>query len=400
VTAARVAAVFVLATLAAAQESVPAIDRIADRANHQNPYFSAQALKALKARGSEALPALERFIARRTHLALAPLVVEWLGEVPEDGARAILAKALADRRFPWRPQAARSLAKGARPAEVGILLGLAKDALPAVREPALAALGDLAMREPSLRAQALPALEAGLADPLFEPRLAAAEALMKLGEKTPLPILLEALGVERRYFDLDFGVLARRRSWDAVKPLAGADVPYDPASGRAQNASAIAEVARRLGVKADVRAPLAPDVEDAVFGIEVRSCRSGDQWIRITSGGELVLGHYDLERKKLDPARAAELLKLVRSVNGPQSRESRLLPGAFFGRPGCDFEKWYVPEETALVRLNVGLEGRPEALQALHDAIGAALEAAWGAGARHDFDDRAAPFAKPGEEED
>ena len=93
-------------------------------------------------------------------------------------------------------------------------------------------------------------------------------------------------------------------------------------------------------------------------------------------------------------------VKLVRSVTGPQSRESRLVPGAFFGRPGCDFEKWYAPEETALVRLNVGLEGRPEALQALHDAIGAAIEAAWGAGARHDFDDRAAPFGKPDVGED
>jgi hypothetical protein len=132
----------------------------------------------------------------------------------------------------------------------------------------------------------------------------------------------------------------------------------------------------------------------------VRSCRVGDQWVRLTAGGEIVLGHYDLERKKLEPARAAGLLKLLQGVAAPERPESRLVPGAYFGRPGCDFEKWYLPDEAALVRLTVGLEGRPEALRSLHEALGAAVEAALGASVRQEFDDRAAPFAKPDESED
>jgi hypothetical protein len=394
------AGLILLATLSPSQESAPTLDRIADRANHQNPYFSAQGLKALKTKGAEALPALERFVQRRSILALAPLVVDWLGETPEDGARRLLRTALADRQFPWRPQAARALAKAVRPDEMDVVLALAKDPLPAVREPAFQALGDLASRNPELRAKALPVLEAGLSDKLFEPRLAAAEALLKLKEKTPLPILVEALGVERRFFDLDFGVLARRRAWDALKPLAGEGVAYEPAVPPAKSAEAIAEIARRLDVKPGSRPTLPADVEDAIFGIELRSCRAGDQWIRITSSGELVLGHYDLERRKLEPARAAELLKLVRATGAPESPESRLAPGAYFGRPGCDFEKWYLPDEAALVRLTVGLDGRPDALRALHEALGAAIEALWGASVKQDFDDRAAPFAKPDEGED
>src|SRR5262249_29629028 len=95
--------VFVCSLLPAqesAPESAPNVDRIVEKANHQSPYVSAQGLKALKAQGAAALPALERFIARRSILALAPLVVDWLGEVPEDGARAVLRQGLAHRGFP------------------------------------------------------------------------------------------------------------------------------------------------------------------------------------------------------------------------------------------------------------------------------------------------------------
>ena len=215
----------VLALLAAclvAQESRPAesgpsIEKVVERANHQNPYYSAQGVKMLKARGAAALPALEEFVARRSVLALAPLAVEWLGEVPDERARALLRRALADASFPWRPQAARALAKGARPADVDTFVALARDPLPAVREAALGALGDFAVRDPAARPRAIRALEAGLADPIFEPRLASAERLHALGEKSALPILVEALGAERRFFELDFGVIARRRAWDALK---------------------------------------------------------------------------------------------------------------------------------------------------------------------------------------
>jgi hypothetical protein len=260
--------------------SAPTLDRLADRANHQSPYLSAQGVKALKTQGPAAVAALERFVARRSILALAPLVVEWLGELPEDDrARAMLRSALADRQFPWRPQASKALAMRPRPTEIDLLLALAKDPLPAVREPALIGLGDLGSRETTLRPRALAALEAALADPMFEPRLAACEALVRLGEKPP-PLLYEALGVERRFFDLDFGVLARRRAWAALEPVVGKGTGYDPAVGRVRNATALAEVARRLGRAPESRPSfLPPDVDDAIFGLEVRSCRAGDQWV-------------------------------------------------------------------------------------------------------------------------
>ena len=197
-----------------------------------------------------------------------------------------------------------------------------------MREPRFGALGDIGAEGPGAaaargRARSRP----GSPTRCSSRRLAAAEALLKLGEKSPLPVLVEALGVERRFFDLDFGVIARRRAWDALKPLVGEGVAYDPAAGRAKNADAIREIARRARSVAAARAirRSAGDVEDAVFGIEVRSCRAGDQWIRLTSGGELVLGHYDLEQKKLDPkarrraarARARGAVRVPRAGSRP-----------------------------------------------------------------------------------
>jgi hypothetical protein len=59
-----------------------------------------------------------------------------------------------------------------------------------------------------------------------------------------------------------------------------------------------------------------------------------------------------------------------------------------------------MPDEAALVRVSVGQEGRPEALERLHAALGAAIESAIGPGAAQEFRDRSAPFAKPDAGED
>jgi hypothetical protein len=404
------AAVLALACAGAAgQESLPAADRIADRANHQNPYFSAQGLKALKAQGDGAIPALERFIARRSLHALAPLVVEWLGEVPEDRARAILVTALANTAFPWRPQAARALARAPRPGELDLLGRLARDALPAVREPVLLALGDLGVRDAALRPRILAAIRPGLEDAVFEPRLAAAEALLRIGDLGCVPALVAALSVERRFFDVDFGVLARRRAWIALEPLVGTGVGYDASAGPARNADALAEIARRLEKVAETRpvrsrpaggAPTAPDVTDATFGIEIRSCRAGDDWVRVTAGGELVLGHYDLERRRMGERHAATIAELLRGVTPAGAAVPRLDAGAFLGRPGCDFEKWYLPDETGLLRVTVGLEGRPEELEKLRLAVVAAIEETFGHERAQGFLDRGAPFGPGGDDRD
>ena len=170
-------------------------------------------VKMLKARGAAALPALEEVREpgdRCSRSRRSPS--SGSGRCRTNARGRCCVRALADAAFPWRPQAARALAKGARPADVDMFTALARDPLPAVREAGLGALGDLAVRDPAARPPAIRALEAGLADPIFEPRLASAERLHALGEKSALPILVEALGAERRFFELDFGVIARRRA--------------------------------------------------------------------------------------------------------------------------------------------------------------------------------------------
>jgi len=59
-----------------------------------------------------------------------------------------------------------------------------------------------------------------------------------------------------------------------------------------------------------------------------------------------------------------------------------------------------LPDEAGLLRLSVGLAGRPEALEALHKALEGVVESAFGPALGQEFSDRTAPFAKPDEGED
>jgi hypothetical protein len=141
----------VVASGAAAQESAPSIEKVVERANHQNPYYSAQGVKALKERGAAALPALEQFVARRSLLALAPL----------SSTGSARCRTMARARCPARrrrgvPGGRRQPGRSRRreAVEVESSAAPARDA-PAVREPALVALGEIAAKDAAVRACAI-----------------------------------------------------------------------------------------------------------------------------------------------------------------------------------------------------------------------------------------------------
>jgi hypothetical protein len=368
------------------------LERLVERANHANPYLSAQAAKALEKQGAAALPALEAFVARRSIYALSAPVVTWLGTLDDDRARATLRRAAFDREFPWRPYAVRALAVHPAAEDRGAFLRLLADKLPQVREAAAAGLGAAgAPSDPAAEVLERDALRAALGDASFDVQAAAAEALKKRGDASGLPAMLDALTLSRRFFDLDFGEIARRRAWAFVAPFAKG-VVFDPGAPAAEREPALAKVRAALGGDAPASRPIAEDAGDVVFGLEVRSCRRGDAFIRLTAAGEIVVGQYDLRRIRLKPA-ALEALRteLVTA--------QRTAPAPLYGRPGCDFERYYLPDEEGLKRITVGPEGRPPEMRRLSALLREAIRDGLGPEAAAEHVERVAPYAAPEEED-
>ncbi|HYC78719.1 MAG TPA: HEAT repeat domain-containing protein [Planctomycetota bacterium] len=379
-----------------AQESAPAAEsravdwrRLLDRANSDNPYFSAGATKVLEARGLEAWPALDSFVRRRSIYALSAPVTTWLGKLDHPPARALLRRAARDPEFPWRPYAVRALAEAPREDDRALFRDLLEDPLPAAREAAAEGLG----RCPATASDdETAALRARLADSSFDVRAAAADALFKRGDRSALPVMVDALDLVRRFFDLDFGEIARRRAWALVAPIAGEGVPYDPGAPPEHRAFAMTILRRRLALDASPDgaasrpAAWAPDVDRVVFGLEVRSCRRGDAFLRLTAEGDLVTGQYDLKAGRIPPALLATLREEIERARAVPERP-------LYGRPGCDFERYYLPDEDGLRRLTVGPEGRPAGLTRLAALLTEALRETQGDVAAEAHLRRTAPFA-------
>jgi HEAT repeat protein len=388
----------------ASREAGADLDRVVERANHQNPYLAAQAAKVLEARGAAAMPAVLRFVERRSIYALSAPVTTWLGELEAAEARALLERCAFDREFPWRPYAVRALAARPRPVDRATFLRLTSDLLTPVRESAAAGLGALPAPPAGAEGDDVPALRALLADVSFDVRAAAAESLAKRGDLAGVPVMLGALDLTRRFFDLDFGELARRRAWNVVLPVVGEGLPFEPGSPPEARRVWIEVAKTRWAARAAAAgsggatsrpedASWPPDVADVVFGLEVRSCRRGDEFLRLTAEGELVAGQYDLRRGKLSPEAWSEIRQALETVR-------KVDPNPHYGRPGCDFERYYLPDEGGLLKITVGNEGRPAGVRRLSGLLLNAMGDLFGDSALSKHLDRVSPFASPEEEDD
>ncbi len=396
-----------LVGLAAAQESKPSLEKIIERANNASPYIAAQGVKALANVGLAALPELQGFIERRSRYALSPLFVAWLGDLPPNqDADRVLIDAVRDPAFPWRPIATKSLARRSGGGDLGFWRSLGDDALPAVREACMDGLARCASEHASDRDAVVGILRRHLDDVAFEPRLAAAEALLRCGDRSGLWTLAHALAAERRFFAIDFGELARRRAWLTLQPLVGNDTGYDPGLAPRRQESALEAVGARVGALVGTESrPTSrasdsqADAEAVLFGLEVRSCRRGDIFLRVTAKGELVVGNYDLRHYPIDPARFAALrVTLTPPKALDEEHEARPGQEVWLGRAGCDFERHYFPDERGLIRVTVGLDGRPKSLQAVIDGLSDLLETVAGAEEAAKFDSTTEPFARPEDE--
>ncbi len=303
--------------------------------------------------------------------ALGPPILEALGAARSAELRALLWSTLQQADFPWRPSSARALAERPKASEAARFVPLLSDALGEVR--AAAAEGLMRSHGP------LPPLRQALEDEDERVRRAAAVALVRAGDRRPLWLLAEELVREDRWFERPSGQAARILAARALERL-GVDLhdldpsaePATPAS-RAAHAALAADLTAELGPR-PVLLPQqrAGSSRPARLGLELRSCREGELWLRWTAGDQLLVGQGNPVALDLPAGTTARLEELL--ANGLEAIGTQRM----FGTPGCDLEQLLLrgarSETLLLVKGPEPVPGlRPEALSRAWSALAASL---------------------------
>jgi hypothetical protein len=359
------------------------LDRLLRLAREASPVVRPQAARRLVDRGAEAA---ERVRAEaggtpEGYAALGQDLLELLGELDDAELRADLWEAFGDRDFPWRPSVARTLAKTARGGEAERFRAALGDPVATVRAAALVGLATLDHRA------ALDAVRARLADPDDRVRREAAVLVDRWGDASTLWWLVEDLQRTDRFFDLDTGRLARFESLRRLAPRLDGDLGFAPerTPSDPDNAAALERIAARVTELAG-EPPELPRVARAggadvaaVLGLEVRSCRRGEHYLRWGADGTLWVGTGNATRIALDAATGAALTREAGAALRAVGEQD------FWGEPGCDVEVYYVAAADGDVRALRVSKGpgrvaglRPEPLGELSRALLASLPAAAG----------------------
>jgi hypothetical protein len=298
---------------------------------------------------------IERLLteAGPTNATLAKLgsaLVEVMGEFEDTRLRARLWTAVDDPDFPWRPYAARGLAAGALDLEHGRFVALLTDPIGPVRAATIGALEAL-----DARAQA-PAVRALLADEVGAVRRAAADLLVRWGHDDALWFLFEELGRDDRFFDRPTGREARYKAERQLKTHLGDLGEYDAGHGPVRNAGALAALATAIEARAGARPELPPvarasaqPIAGEAIGLELRSCRRGEFFLRWTRDDRLLVGQGTPAIVELAPGTTARLLVVGAAQTAKVERRS-------FGSPGCDIEllHWRPADNTTVWLVSKG----------------------------------------------
>ncbi len=341
-----------------------------------------QAAKRLVSLGPPAAEGLVRWIQEADN-PLSDLGPEVMGVLPDFGdprLRALSWKAVDDPDFPWRPAAVLGLARSATPKEANRFVEALEDPIAKVREPAILALERLEHRE------ALDSLRSCLEDPDDRVRRNAAKVLTNWGEPCAVTWLVEELKRDDSWFGRETGKLARYQSLKILEnELATgrrtfgfeAELPWNAPD----NALAATEIEAFL-------LDLCPDppplplvaratgfLEGNVLGLEIRSCRKGEFFLRWNEKDLFSVGRGNPTRFELPEGTVARLMHEASRVL------STLEDRKVWGEPGCDSEQlFYWPrsvDRASVYRISKGqaiVEGlRPPALGHLFSLMAATV---------------------------
>ncbi len=347
-----------------AQPSPADIEKLITTAREGSLPVRPQAAERLLAIGEPAAAAL-RELAGGSSTELARLgtdLVEVLGRFGDPVLRTRAWEALAAPDFPWRPAAARSLAEQASPAELDRFVVLLEDPLPLVRVAALGALERLDARVK------IELVRARLSDENDRVRREAARILDSWGEHGALEWLVEELRRDDTFFRTPTGRLARIEAARVLEQrlgdLAGYRPDKDPLDP--ENQAAIETLLVRCRELADGELPALPAVaraaprsEGDLFGLEVRSCRRGELFLRWNADDRLLVGTGNPTVIELEPGTVASLRETIAACLA-ELGETRV-----FGIPGCDVEQFHWQPFAGAKDRTVAVSKGPEPIEGL-----------------------------------
>ncbi len=308
-----------------------------------------------------------------------PYLVEELADFERPELRARLWTALDDRDFPWRAPAARGLARAPREDEAARLLALCDDAVAQVRRAAVGGLGGLGAS--AERRERLRLLTEDVDEHV---RRDAAAQLDAWGEHRYLLWLVAELERTDDYFGVPYGEKARFEALRTLKKRLGGDFgfaaenePTDDANRVALEGLRAAALAR-AGVEAvelpQLARPAAGTPGDLI-GLELRSCRAGDLFLRWNAEDRLYVGTGTPLVLDLPSGSAARLRQALFELTEP-------LEERFWGEAGCDLEQLRLVDGEGKTRIYLVSKGqaavpdlRPEPLNACLRALLADLPA-------------------------
>ena len=313
--------------------------------------------------------AAERLLERcgdgpRDLAGLGAAVVEVLGQFQDPRLRERLWQALDDPDFPWRPAAARSLATTARPEEKTRWRKGLVDPLAAVRVAAIQALEALDLRS------AQPELLERLEDPDDRVRRQAALLTHRWGDPSALLFLVEDLRRDDHFFQNPTGRKARYDSSRLLKEILGDVGDYQPAKPPTtdENVAAIAGLEQRVrelagdsNRKIPVIAQASGPTPGNVLGLELRSCRRGEFYLRWNEDDHLLVGTGRPARVALPRGTTWRLQQRVAAMIAA-------LDGRTWGEPGCDLERFHLPQTDGKVAAYQVSKG-PDAVKDLRPGL-------------------------------
>lgn len=262
--------------------------------------------------------------------AMGPAIIEAIGLCQSNELRGALWPALSDGDFPWRPSVARALAEQPRDTETAAFQLHLDDPLAEVRAAMTRCFGQAE--------GSLDVLEKKLLDEDDRVRQAAALALLDRGQEDVLWYLLEELKREDKYFERPTGTAARITVSRALSKrgldLNGYDGRKEPTTPA--NAEAIDQLEKSLKGEPPPMTSwqtAGGPISLERIGLELRSCRAGEFFLRWTDDDHLLVGQGNPAVVVLPPGTTRKLVRgLAAGYDGLEGKR-------FFGAPGCDLEQ-------------------------------------------------------------
>ncbi|MEE2887190.1 MAG: hypothetical protein VX951_07135 [Planctomycetota bacterium] len=294
--------------------------------NHRRIMLRRAAARKVADAGAAAVPAVRAFQKKHGRDAIRMVLVSSyaVSKTTDAATLGLLLEWAGDRDFYWRSQALKGLANRRRPELKKLFTSNLQDPAYLTRIEAgrgLCLLGDHS-RTLGLLADVDPRV-----------RLRVAVCLVEEGNDRGLPTLIEALRQETSFLDYPWGQIGAIVAFKTMRKLAAQDFGFVPGESRTKNGDAVAGFEKwarvRLGKNWVDPVQIPGDDTSYLGGIEIRSCRNGDMFLRWTADQVLVIGLEGRTRIQLDDSAFSNL------DAGPQTTgETR------HGKVVCDFLRW------------------------------------------------------------